>query len=76
MRRLREVVERVAGACSGQGSPPPALACGERARCAGAAAGVLAPGNFEPATATSTFVLGYGRRDGRHALVPPLVQNH
>ena len=75
MRRLREVVGDELLVRSGQGwSPPRALALWPSVRDALALLQEsLAPGNFEPATATSTFVLAMADATAA-TLVPPLVQ--
>ena len=76
MRRLREVVGDELMVRSGQGVEPTprALALWPSVRDALALLQEsLAPGNFEPATATSTFVLAMADATAA-TLVPPLVQ--
>jgi DNA-binding transcriptional LysR family regulator len=76
MRRLREVVGDELLVRSGQGVEPTprALALWPSVRDALARLQEsLAPGNFEPATATSTFVLAMADATAA-TLVPPLVQ--
>ena len=76
MRRLREVVRDELLVRSGQGVEPTprALALWPSVRDALALLQEsLAPGNFEPATATSTFVLAMADATAA-TLVPPLVQ--
>ena len=76
MRRLREVVGDELLVRSGQGVEPTprALALWPSVRDALALLQEsLAPGNFEPATATSTFVLAMADATAA-TLVPPLVQ--
>lgn len=76
MRRLREVVGDELLVRSGQGEEPTprALALWPSVRDALALLQEsLAPGNFEPATATSTFVLAMADATAA-TLVPPLVQ--